>query len=65
MKAHEPSFAWQKGYGAFSVGASQLPALKRYVAGQREHHRTRSFKEEFVAFLEKYQVEYDERYIWE
>ena len=57
-------FAWQSGYGAFSVSQSQLRALKAYVANQQEHHRTRSFQEEFREFLTKHGVEFDERYVW-
>jgi len=59
------SFAWQNGYGAFSIGRSQLPALKRYIANQREHHRRQTFQEEFREFLKRYQVAYDERYVWD
>lgn len=58
-------FAWQNGYGAFSVSSSQKNAVTSYIAGQKEHHRTVTFKEEFVAFLEKYNIEYDERYLWD
>ena len=58
-------FLWQAGYGAFSLGASQLDALTRYIDGQDEHHRVRGFQEEFRDFLSKYGVEYDERYVWE
>jgi putative transposase len=58
-------FAWQAGYGAFSVSASALPAVKRYLATQEEHHRKRTFQEEFVAFLKRHGVEYDERYLWD
>jgi putative transposase len=58
-------FAWQNGYGAFSVSTSALPAVKHYLAGQEEHHRTRTFQEEFVEFLKKHEIEYDERYLWE
>ena len=57
-------FAWQDGYGAFSIGQSQVAALKRYIARQEEHHKTKSFEEELIATLKKYQVAYDERYIW-
>lgn len=57
-------FAWQEGYGAFSVGISQLEDTRRYIANQREHHQTKSFKEEFVAFLERHGIEYDPRYVW-
>jgi len=58
-------FAWQTGYGAFAVSYSNVGEVKRYIAGQEEHHRVRSFKEEFLAFLERHEIEYDERYIWE
>ncbi len=58
-------FSWQAGYGAFSLGQSQMPALFRYIDGQEEHHRTRTFKEEFLKFLEKYGVKYDEKYLWD
>ena len=57
-------FEWQDGYGAFSVSKSQLPEVIEYVANQREHHRVRTFQEEYRAFLEKHGVEYDERYLW-
>ena len=58
-------FAWQAGYGAFSLGQSQLDALIAYIDGQEEHHRKRTFKEEFVEFLKRYGVDYDERYVWD
>ena len=56
------SFTWQSGYGVFSLGQSQLPALIDYIDRQHEHHRTKTFQEELVSFLEKYGIEYDERY---
>lgn len=58
-------FSWQAGYGIFSLGQSQLPALLRYIDNQEEHHRTKSFKEEFLELLEKYGVEYDEKHLWD
>ena len=58
------NFAWQRGYGAFSVGPSDLPALREYIDAQEEHHRKRSFEEELRGFLTKYGVEYDERFLW-
>ena len=58
-------FAWQNGYGAFSVSSSRKDSVLRYIAGQKEHHRKITFEEEFVAFLEKYNIEYDERYLWD
>ena len=57
-------FQWQDGYGAFTVSKSQLPDLLEYVARQREHHRVRTFQEEYRLFLEKHGIEYDERYVW-
>jgi REP element-mobilizing transposase RayT len=58
-------FAWQNGYGAFSIGQSQLDDLRRYIANQREHHRHVSFQEEYRSLLAKYRVEFDERYVWD
>jgi len=57
-------FAWQTGYGAFSVSESNVPAVSRYIATQEEHHRKVTFQEEYVAFLKKNRIAYDERYIW-
>ena len=58
-------FAWQNGYGAFSVSSSQKDSVLRYINGQKEHHKTVTFKEEFVTFLKKYNIQYDERYLWD
>ena len=58
-------FAWQTGYGAFSVSYSHLETVKRYIANQADHHRTNTFQEEFITFLERHGIEYDERYVWE
>ena len=58
-------FGWQNGYGAFSIGQSQLDDLTRYVGNQREHHRRVSFQDEFRELLKRYAVEYDELYIWD
>jgi REP element-mobilizing transposase RayT len=57
-------FSWQEGYGAFSVSSSQVPVVKKYIRNQEEHHRKRSFEEEFVALLRRSGVEYDERYVF-
>jgi REP element-mobilizing transposase RayT len=57
-------FEWQEGYGAFSVGISQVDDTKAYIANQREHHRTKTFQEEYIAFLERHGIEYDPRYVW-
>jgi putative transposase len=59
------SFAWQAGYGAFAVSYSHCDSVKRYIAGQAEHHRRTTFQEELVAFLRKHHIEFDERYVWE
>ena len=64
-KGGHPEFAWQSGYGVFSVSESGIPAVTKYIANQDEHHKTRSFQEEFVAFLKKNKVAYDERYVWD
>lgn len=59
------AFAWQEGYGAFSIGVSQTELTVKYIHGQVEHHRVKTFQEEFLAFLEKHGIEYDPRYIWD
>jgi REP element-mobilizing transposase RayT len=59
------AFAWQAGYGAFTVSYSNRDQVKRYIDGQEEHHRTRTFQEEFVAFLQRHGIGYDERYLWD
>ena len=58
-------FAWQVKYGSFGVSVSQLDRIIGYIRGQEEHHRKRSFQEEFVALLKKHRIEYDERYLWD
>jgi putative transposase len=58
-------FAWQAGYGAFAVSESSVPAVREYVANQREHHRKKSFQEEYRTFLERHQIAFDERYVWD
>lgn len=62
--SEHPQFAWQEGYGAFSIGVSQIDLTKQYIANQIEHHRTKTFQEEFLAFLKKHKIEYDPRYVW-
>jgi REP element-mobilizing transposase RayT len=59
------TFAWQAGYGAFSIGESQVPALVRYIVKQEEHHRRVTFQDELRRLLNRYNVTYDERYVWE
>jgi REP element-mobilizing transposase RayT len=58
-------FYWQNGYRAFSIGESGVAALKQYIAKQKDHHQKTTFQEEYRAFLAKYRVEYDERYVWD
>jgi putative transposase len=67
MKANggPPGFAWQTGYGAFSIGESQVNTVIRYIQRQEEHHRRRAFKDEYREFLDRYKVAYDERYVWD
>ena len=60
-----PGFSWQAGYGAFSIGESQADDVTRYIQNQEEHHRKVTFQDEFRKFLERYQVAYDERYVWD
>ena len=57
-------FAWQEGYGAFTVGISQQAHTVAYINSQAEHHRKRTFEEEFLVFLQKHGIEYDPKYVW-
>jgi hypothetical protein len=57
-------FEWQEGYGAFSVSASQVPKTIAYINNQKEHHRKKTFQEEFLELLKKHGIEYDPRYIF-
>ena len=59
------AFAWQTGYGAFSVSQSNVEPVRRYIAEQEERHRTMTFQEEFVQILRRHGIAFDERYIWE
>lgn len=68
IKTRGPEFAafsWQAGYGAFAVSASKCDEVRRYIADQREHHRQRTFQEEFRAFCERHGLALDERYAWD
>lgn len=58
-------FHWQAGYGAFSVSQSAVEEVREYIRNQREHHRVKTFQDEFRAFLRKYEIEFDERYVWD
>jgi len=58
-------FEWQTGYAAFSVSESQVPTVRQYIQRQREHHRERTFREEFLGLLRKHNIDFDERYLFE
>jgi len=58
-------FEWQEGYGAFSYAHSQINNVYNYIANQEQHHKKKSFKEEYLDFLQKFEVEYDEKYLFE
>ena len=58
-------FRWQEGFGAFSHARSQLNNVIRYIENQEQHHATRSFKNEYVGLLEKFQIDYDQRYLFD
>jgi putative transposase len=62
--AGQRKFAWQSGYGAFSVDSSRIDPARAYIRNQMDHHRRRTFQEEFLELLNRYQVPFDERYIW-
>jgi len=57
-------FGWQDGYAGFTVSKSNIPDVISYIQNQREHHRKKTFKEEYLEFLHKNGIEYDERYLW-
>jgi len=65
VDARYRSFFWQRGYGAFSVSPSQLDAVMQYIDAQEEHHRVRTFQEEYRELLRKHGVDVDERYVWD
>jgi REP element-mobilizing transposase RayT len=58
-------FAWQNGYGAFSIGQSQKDTVFNYIRNQKEHHRRVSFQDEFLELIRRYDVPFDERYLWD
>ena len=65
LDARYRGFFWQRGYGAFSVSPSQLDAVLQYVDAQQEHHRTRTFQEEYRELLRRHGIGFDERYVWD
>ena len=58
-------FSWQEGYGVFSYAHSQIETVYQYIANQEEHHRKKTFKEEYVDFLQKFDIEYNDKYLFE
>ena len=65
MRQHKRGFAWQDGYGAFSVSESNTGAVIRYIRDQEKHHRKRTYEQEFVEFLKKHRFKYDLRYVFD
>ena len=68
LKERHPSlkdFAWQGGYGAFSVGQGEVDIVRTYISNQAEHHQKRTFQDEYRGFLKKYGITFDERYLWD
>ncbi len=63
--AEYDNFYWQDGYGAFSVNPSEVEIVVNYIVNQKEHHSKKTFQTEYKAFLEKYKVDFDERYVWD
>jgi len=58
-------FYWQNGYGAFSVNPADVEVVIKYIQNQEEHHTRKTFQQEYRSFLDKYKVDYDERYVWD
>jgi putative transposase len=68
LRSRDPQFRnfyWQGGYGVFSVSHSAVEEVRRYIRSQREHHQQVSFQEEYRAFLKRYEIQFDERYVWD
>ncbi len=59
------NFYWQNGYGAFSVSSSQIEIVKNYIENQHNHHKVKTFQEEYIEFLNSNQIEFDQRYLWD
>ena len=64
-QTHQPKFSWQRRYGAFSVSESVAPSVRKYIQGQKEHHKIQTFEEEYKGLLTKHHVEFDEKYLWD
>jgi putative transposase len=65
QKFIQGKFSWQEGYGAFSYSHSQIDSVYQYILNQEEHHHKKTFKEEYLDFLRKFEIEYDEKYLFE
>ena len=68
MKTKGPQFSkfyWQNGYGAFSVNSREIDIVKNYIFTQEKHHKKKTFQQEYLSFLQEYNIEYDERYVWD
>jgi REP element-mobilizing transposase RayT len=61
---HYSQFAWQGGYAGFSVSQSKHDVTKKYIENQKEHHRIKSFKDEYLIFLSEYGIDYNDKYLW-
>jgi REP element-mobilizing transposase RayT len=59
-----PTFAWQEGYGAFTVSRSNIEPVRKYIVTQEEHHRKRTFQDEYLDLLKKHEITFDERFVW-
>jgi REP-associated tyrosine transposase len=64
-QSRQLDFHWQRGYGAFSISPSHVPAITEYIRNQREHHRTETFQDEFRRICRKHGIDIDERYVWD
>ena len=64
-KRHQPKFSWQRRYGAFTVSESAVDAVRDYIRRQKEHHKDRTFEQEYMGILRKHNVEFDDRYLWD
>jgi putative transposase len=64
-KLAKSKFSWQEGYGAFSYSHSQIDAVVKYVMNQKEHHKKQTFKDEYIDFLKKFEIEYNEKYLFD
>ena len=65
QKLRSHKFQWQEGYGVFSYSRSQLPGIYRYIENQKAHHARKTFRKEYLEFLEKYEIEFDRRYLFD